>query len=133
MTTRQTVSIGKGKDEVVITVRRERGDKKHIFITAPSGMSWTKIWSTMRKLPRHLQNKRKKKRKEKQLKSKREATNQAVNLGIRTGDMPNISLIWAFQQSEEQEQCFGRIENCNGSNCRWHNQCKRLTSEQQVA
>jgi len=69
-TPRERIIIGNnGKDKVVVTVKRDAGDKRHIFITVPSHMRWTTIWKTLRKLPRHLENERKQKKAKSQQKS----------------------------------------------------------------
>ena len=61
-TPRERVIINNnGKDEIVVTVKRDGRDKRHIFITVPSHMKWTTIWKTLRKLPKHLKNERKQK------------------------------------------------------------------------
>lgn len=60
--TRERVMIGRGKNQVIVTVKRDGKDKRHIFITVPSHMRWTTIWKTLRKLPKHLENKRKRKK-----------------------------------------------------------------------
>ncbi len=60
--TRERVLIGTGKNKVVVTVKRDGGDKRHIFITVPGHMRWTTIWKILRKLPKHLENERKQKK-----------------------------------------------------------------------
>jgi len=60
--------------------------------------------------------------------SKRDAMNRAVNLAITTGQMPNLSLTWAFQKDEGSKQCFGRINDCDSNNCRWLDQCKQIVN-----
>ena len=59
---RERVLINNGKDKIVVTVRRDIGNKRHIFITVPAHMNWTTIWKTLRKLPKHLENERKQKK-----------------------------------------------------------------------
>jgi len=59
----RTVISNDGKDEIIVTVRRDIGQKRHIFITVPADMKWTTIWRTLRKLPKLLQKQRKQKTK----------------------------------------------------------------------
>jgi len=62
--TRERVIISNdGKNEIIVTVRRETYKKRHILITVPADMKWPTIWRTLRKLPKHLQKQRKKKTK----------------------------------------------------------------------
>lgn len=60
-TPRERVTIGTGKNKVIVTVKRDGADKRHIFITVPGRMRWTTIWKTLKKLPKHLENERKQK------------------------------------------------------------------------
>jgi len=47
-------------------------------------------------------------------------------MGIATGQMPNVELIWSVQRSEGQEECFGRGLDCTKGRCRWREQCLSL-------
>ena len=58
-----------GKNKIIVTIRRDVGQKRHIFITVPDDMRWTTIWRTLRKLPKVLQKQRKQKTKPLQKKS----------------------------------------------------------------
>ncbi len=61
-TPRERVIINNsGKDGIVVTVKRDTGNKRHIIITAPSNMRWITIWKILKKLPQHLENGRKQK------------------------------------------------------------------------
>ena len=51
---------------------------------------------------------------------------RAVKMGIATGRMPNVELIWAVQRSEGITACFGQGRKCNKSNCRWRGECLEL-------
>lgn len=44
-------------------------------------------------------------------------------MGIATGQMPNVELIWSIQRSEGQKECFGRGLDCTKRQCRWREQC----------
>ncbi len=58
----RTIISNNGKDEIIITVKRDTGNKRHIIISVPSHMKWTTIWKVLRKLPEHLENGRKQKK-----------------------------------------------------------------------
>lgn len=51
---------------------------------------------------------------------------RAVKMGIATGCMPNVELIWAVQRSEGITVCFGQGQNCSKDNCRWRDECLEL-------
>ena len=57
---RDRVMIGSGENQIIVTVKRDFDDKRHIFITVPGHMRWITIWKVLKKLPKHLQNGRKK-------------------------------------------------------------------------
>ena len=60
---RERIIIGNnGKNEIIVTVRREPYKKRHILITVPADMKWTTIWRTLKRLPKHLQKQRKQKK-----------------------------------------------------------------------
>jgi len=60
---RERVIINNGKNEIIVTVKREIYKKRHILITVPADMKWPTIWRTLRRLPKHLQKQRKQKTK----------------------------------------------------------------------
>ncbi|MCP4711048.1 MAG: hypothetical protein GY869_20710 [Planctomycetes bacterium] len=51
---------------------------------------------------------------------------RAVKMGIATGGMPNVSLIWACQKAEGQKACFGQGLTCSNQDCRWRGECRSL-------
>jgi len=51
---------------------------------------------------------------------------RAVKMGIATGGMPNVDLIWARQKSEGQGVCFGQGRTCLKQQCRWRCECRAL-------
>ena len=51
---------------------------------------------------------------------------RAVKMGIATGRMPNVGLIWAVQKSAGTTACFGQGLNCGKDNCRWRDECLEL-------
>jgi len=58
--TRERVLINKKKDKIIVTVKRDIANNRHIFITVPGHMRWITIWKILKKLPKHLQNSKKK-------------------------------------------------------------------------
>ena len=52
--------------------------------------------------------------------------NCALVMGILTGDMPNVDLIWASQTAEGHLRCFGQGLNCQEVTCPWRSQCLPL-------
>ncbi len=64
---------------------------------------------------------------------RRAANDRAVRYAIRTGQMPNISLIQTIQGMEGHEPCFGRVESqCPRTHCRWHEPCMALMASSVV-
>ncbi len=51
----------------------------------------------------------------------------AVQMAIETGTMSNVDLVWALQDLENHAQCFGSLPECGELNCRWRNNCQKLT------
>ena len=51
---------------------------------------------------------------------------RAVKMGIATGAMPNVDLIWARQKIEDQNVCFGQGLTCSNQQCRWRGECRAL-------
>lgn len=47
-------------------------------------------------------------------------------MGVKTGDMPEVDLIWAIQHNEGSEMCFGQGYQCKNRDCRWRDQCIAL-------
>lgn len=59
----------------------------------------------------------------------REAYDRALVYAIRTGDMPELSLIHRRQASEGMDTCFGRARaQCPHTDCHWYAQCMALAS-----
>ncbi len=56
----------------------------------------------------------------------REIRQRAFMMGIRTGQMPNVDLIWNFQAAEGFAPCFGQGRNCDHRDCQWHKSCVAL-------
>lgn len=53
-------------------------------------------------------------------------------MGIATGDMPNVDLIWALQQQEGFEACFGSGRHCPARNCHWRKSCLALDFHENI-
>ncbi|MBN2212294.1 MAG: hypothetical protein JW709_12930 [Sedimentisphaerales bacterium] len=51
---------------------------------------------------------------------------RAYMMGIATGDMPNVDLIWAAQEHEGHQACFGNGRHCAARHCRWRKSCLAL-------
>lgn len=51
---------------------------------------------------------------------------RAVMMGIATGDMPEVELIWATQFAEGCAECFGRGRACRNVGCQWRHHCLAL-------
>ena len=51
---------------------------------------------------------------------------RAVMMGIETGDMPEVELIWATQFAEGCVECFGRGRTCRNVQCQWRHYCLAL-------
>ena len=51
---------------------------------------------------------------------------RAVKMGIATGEMPNVDLIWARQKLDDQDVCFGQGLTCSNQQCRWRGECRAL-------
>lgn len=51
---------------------------------------------------------------------------RAMMMGIATGNMPNVDLIWAVQRSEGFKSCFGQTERCGHRECHWRKECLAL-------
>ena len=58
--------------------------------------------------------------------SKQEIRHRAVKMGIATGNMPSVDLIWAIQKMENFAECFGKGVDCPNKGCRWRNTCLAL-------
>lgn len=58
--------------------------------------------------------------------SKEEIKHRSLIMGIRTGDMPDVELIWEIQRDENHEECFGQGARCSQRNCRWRRYCTAL-------
>ena len=50
----------------------------------------------------------------------------AVMMAVRTGDMPNVDLIWARQRAEGYQDCFGQGLGCVLRHCLYRWQCLAL-------
>jgi len=51
---------------------------------------------------------------------------RAVMMGIATGDMPEVALIWAVQRREGSNECFGQGLGCKKKECSWRRACVAL-------
>ena len=49
-------------------------------------------------------------------------------MGITTGEMPSVDLIWEIQQDENHHTCFGQGHGCPKRDCRWRRHCLALDS-----
>lgn len=54
---------------------------------------------------------------------------KALRLAIRTGVAPDLDFVWATQEKEKGNVCFGAFEPSCGRSCRWYDRCKTLASE----
>jgi hypothetical protein len=64
--------------------------------------------------------------KEKKLLSKQEIRHRAVKMGITTGNMPSVDLIWNIQNIDNHAECFGKGEGCPNQDCQWRSKCLAL-------
>jgi hypothetical protein len=60
--------------------------------------------------------------------SKREIKDHAIRMGIATGTMPNMELLWRRQGEDGGSECFGRMPACIKSGCPWQNPCRQFLS-----
>ena len=51
---------------------------------------------------------------------------RAMVMGVCTGDMPDVSLIWSIQLRDGTRRCFGQGFGCQNSRCRFRQQCLAL-------
>ena len=58
--------------------------------------------------------------------AKEEIRHRALMMGISTGDMPSVDLIWNIQQDEHNQACFGDGQGCLQRKCRWRRYCRAL-------
>lgn len=58
--------------------------------------------------------------------SEQKARHCALMMGVLTGDMPDVDLIWASQDDDQHRRCFGQGANCDEFNCPWRDQCTSL-------
>ena len=56
----------------------------------------------------------------------RQIKHRAVMMAIVTGDMPDIDLIWARQESQGARACFGQGADCSRYECPLRNRCLAL-------
>lgn len=55
------------------------------------------------------------------------ASDRAVRYALKTGYVPNMYVIHAWQRNEGHEPCFARaVERCQRPDCRWFRQCMAL-------
>ncbi|MBI5763046.1 MAG: hypothetical protein HZA51_05930 [Planctomycetes bacterium] len=54
---------------------------------------------------------------------------KAVRLGVRTGWMPNVDLIWRWQAHEGYRSCFGEFQTGCNPDCRWRKDCAQVRNE----
>ena len=58
--------------------------------------------------------------------TKKDVKDRAVKMAIELGEMPNCEFIWMRQRSENNNECFGLIPDCQNLDCRWAKQCKAI-------
>jgi hypothetical protein len=59
--------------------------------------------------------------------NEREIKDRAIMMAIRTGEMPNLDVIWARQKADGYTVCFGQGVNCPRQKCIWRRQCLALS------
>ncbi len=57
---------------------------------------------------------------------KTQVKSRAVAQAVKTGDMPNVDLIWMIQQNESNDACFGKYSDCAEHICRWRENCLKI-------
>jgi hypothetical protein len=60
--------------------------------------------------------------------SKREIKSHAAQMGIATGTMPNMELLWMKQCDDGESECFGRVPDCMKPDCPWQHPCRQFMS-----
>ena len=60
--------------------------------------------------------------------SKREIKSHAIRMGIATGNMPNMELLWMKQWDDGGSECFGRVPDCMKPDCPWQHPCRQFMS-----
>jgi hypothetical protein len=60
--------------------------------------------------------------------SKREIKYHATRMGIATGNMPNMELLWMKQSDDGESECFGRVPDCMKPDCSWQHPCRQFMS-----
>ena len=60
--------------------------------------------------------------------SKREIKDHAIRMGIATGNMPNMELLWMRQSDDGESECFGRVPDCMKPGCSWQHPCRQFMS-----
>ena len=60
--------------------------------------------------------------------SKREIKSHATRMGIATGNMPNMELLWMKQWDDGGSECFGRVPDCMKPDCPWQHPCRQFMS-----
>jgi len=60
--------------------------------------------------------------------SKREIKDHAIRMGIATGNMPNMELLWMRQWDDGGSDCFGRVPDCMKPDCPWQHPCRQFMS-----
>lgn len=55
-----------------------------------------------------------------------EIKHRAFMMGIASGDMPNVDLIWSLQKVEGFQDCFGQGLHCKTKHCKWRSRCIAL-------
>ncbi|MBN2212201.1 MAG: hypothetical protein JW709_12455 [Sedimentisphaerales bacterium] len=51
---------------------------------------------------------------------------RAMMMGVVTGQMPDVELIWQVQREEGNKECFGCGFTCTRTDCRWRSICRAL-------
>jgi hypothetical protein len=60
--------------------------------------------------------------------TREEVKQRAMKMGVTTGNMPSVDLIWKIQQQEQHQTCFGQGQGCFQRDCYWWKQCLTLDS-----
>lgn len=51
---------------------------------------------------------------------------RALMMGVQTGEMPDVDLIWSVQTADGHGRCFGQAADCWDTGCHWRPQCLAL-------
>lgn len=62
------------------------------------------------------------------MRSKQEIKYRAIQMGIATGTMPDLELMWWIQRDDQHVECFGRISGCSEADCPLRYPCRHFMS-----